>query len=264
MQYEGVLSKMETEAGKPIQYFMVFESGFLNMNQLLGREIEIDWLGYQCINCSKKKKVFRQGYCYDCFTSSPSAGDWIIRPELSSAHLGIADRDLDFETSVQVQPHIVYLALCCEVKVGVTRKTQIPTRWIDQGACSAIALVEVPNRYLAGITEVALKDHYTDKTNWRKMLTNQSAGANLAAERAKIESLLPEEVRPYFNPDLNEIYDIDYPVIAHPEKVSSLSLEKDRFYRGKLIGIRGQYLMFEDGTVFNVRGSEGLVVRISI
>jgi hypothetical protein len=50
--------------------------------------------------------------------------------------------------------------------VGVTRK-QVPTRWIDQGAIEA-SIVEVPNRYLAGITEVALKNYYADKTNWRK------------------------------------------------------------------------------------------------
>ena len=95
-----------------------------------------------------------------------------MRPELSTAHLDKEDRDLAYEKKVQLQPHIVYLANSSNVKVGVTRKTQVPTRWIDQGAHEAIEIVEVPNRYLAGITEVALKAHIGDKTNWRKMLTN--------------------------------------------------------------------------------------------
>ena len=100
--------------------------------------------------------------------SSASVGDWIMRPELSTAHLDIEDRDLAYEKKVQLQPHIVYLALSSEVKVGVTRKTQVPTRWIDQGAVQAIPIVEVPNRYLAGITEVALKNHFADKTRLAK------------------------------------------------------------------------------------------------
>ncbi|RZJ29193.1 MAG: DUF2797 domain-containing protein [Flavobacterium sp.] len=264
MQYEGVLTKMQTEYGSPIQYYLVFDDGFLNMNQLLGRELEVSFLGYQCLECSKKKKIYRQGFCYDCFYSTASAGDWIMRPELSKAHLGIADRDLDYETRVQVQPHIVYLALACEVKVGVTRKTQVPTRWIDQGANSAIAIVEVPNRYLAGITEVALKNHFTDKTNWRKMLCNELFEADLEAERLRVENHLPDEVREYFVPHVSDLYKIDYPVLEHPKKVFSLNLEKESRYSGKLTGIKGQYLMFEDGTVFNVRGYEGFLVRISV
>lgn len=264
MQYEGVLEKMQTEYANPIQYYLVFEDGFINMNQLLGKDLEIQFLGYQCLHCGKRKKIYRQGFCYDCFYASPSAGDWIMRPELSKAHLGIPDRDLEYETKVQVQPHIVYLALATEVKVGVTRKTQVPTRWIDQGAGAAIAVAEVPNRYLAGITEVALKNHYTDKTNWRKMLCNDCLDADLVAERAKLANLLPQEVQEYFTPDACEIYRLDYPVLDYPKKVTSLNLDKEPNYKGKLIGIRGQYLLFEDGTVFNVRGYEGYVVRITI
>lgn len=264
MQYEGVLTKMETEYGKPIQYYLVFETSFLNVNQLIGKDIAIDFIGFQCLNCNKKKKIFRQGFCYDCFYSSAAVGDWIMKPELSTAHLGIADRDLAYEEKVQLQPHIVYLALSSEIKVGVTRKTQVPTRWIDQGATEAIAIVEVPNRYLAGITEVALKDHYADKTNWRKMLTNDIEAVDLVAERLKLENLIPDEVRDYFILDKNDLYQMDYPVLQYPSKVKSLSLDKTPNFQGKLTGIKGQYLLFEDGTVFNVRGSEGYVVRIAV
>jgi len=264
MTYQGVLSKMQTEFGDPIQYYLVFENSFLNMNQVLNKELEINFEGYQCLNCGKKKKIFRQGFCYDCFYSSPAVGDWIMKPELSTAHLGIEDRDLEYEKQVQLQPHIVYLALSSEVKVGVTRKSQMPTRWIDQGASQAISIVEVPNRYLAGITEVALKSHYTDKTNWRKMVQNELAHADLVAERSKLESLIPAEVQEFYHPDKNDVYDMHFPVLHYPKKVNSLNLDKTPNYKGRLMGIKGQYLIFEDGTVFNVRSFEGYVVRLEL
>ena len=263
MTYEGVLTKMQTEIGTPIQYYLVFESGFLNVNQILNKEMQIDFLGYRCLNCGKKKKIFRQGNCYDCFYSNAAVGDWIMKPELSTAHLDIADRDLDYEKKVQLQPHIVYLALSSEVKVGVTRDTQIPTRWIDQGAEQALQIVEVPNRYLAGITEVALKNHFADKTNWRKMLTNDISDIDLQAEKLNLRQWLPVEVQEYFSTD-SKIFSMHYPVLHYPKKVTGLSLEKQPSFNGKLIGIKGQYFIFEDGTVFNVRSSEGFVVRISI
>lgn len=264
MTYEGVLTKMQTEFSNPIQYYLVFENSFLNLNQLLDKSIEINFVGYQCLNCGKKKKIFRQGFCYDCFMTSASAGDWIMKPELSTAHLDIEDRDLDYEKRVQLQPHIVYLALSSEIKVGVTRKTQVPTRWIDQGAVQAISIVEVPNRYLAGITEVALKNHYADKTNWQKMLKNEVPTVDLIKERLKLEYLIPTEAQDYFYTTKDELYDIHFPVLEYPKKVSSLNLDKSPNFSGKLMGIKGQYLIFQDGTVFNIRTFEGYEVKISL
>ena len=263
MQYEGVLTKMQTEIGNPIQYFMIFENNFLNVNQLLGKKIEIQFLGYQCLNCGKKKKIFRQGFCYDCFTSSASAGDWIMKPELSTAHLDIEDRDLVYEKKVQLQPHIVYLALSSEVKVGVTRGSQVPTRWIDQGAVQAISVVEVPNRYLAGITEVALKKLYSDKTNWQKMLKNDYVPADLIKEKQSLKYIIPAESQPYFDINNTNITEMNFPVLNYPKKVTSLNLDKTPNFEGLLTGIKGQYLLFEDGTVFNVRTFEGYVVSLS-
>jgi len=140
MNYEGVLTKMQTEIGAPIQYYLVFDDDFIHMNQLLDKKVTIKFLKFQCLNCGLEKKIYRQGFCYDCFYEIPQAADWIIHPELSKAHLGQEDRDLDYEMAVQLKPHIVYLANSSNVKVGVTRKTQIPTRWIDQGAHEAIEI----------------------------------------------------------------------------------------------------------------------------
>lgn len=264
MQYEGVLNKMQSEFNKPIEYYLVFKDNFINMNQILDRNIQIDCIGYECLNCQQPKKIFRQGFCYACFYSSANAGDWIMRPELSKAHLGIEDRDLAYETKVQVQPHIVYLAAASDVKVGVTRKTQVPTRWIDQGASKAIEIVEVPNRYLAGIAEIALKDMFTDKTNWRKMLQNEITTANIQEIRETLKDKLPAEVQPYFESTNSTCFELEYPVLAFPTKLKTLNLDKTPFFEGKLKGIKGQYLLFEDGTVFNVRTYEGYVVRLNV
>ena len=264
MTYEGTLTKMQTELGNPIQYYLVFENSFLNVNQLLGKEIEIVFDGFQCLNCEKNKKIFRQGFCYDCFYSSPAVGDWIMRPELSTAHLGIQDRDLDYESRVQLRPHIVYFASSSEIKVGVTRDSQVPTRWIDQGAEQALAILEVPNRYLAGITEVALKYHFADITNWRKMLTNEITAFDLLAEKNKVIAFLPNEVHKYFDINAFKVQPLYYPVLEYPKKVISLSLDKTPSFSGRLTGIKGQYLIFENGAVFNVRGNEGYKVRISV
>lgn len=263
MQYEGVLKKMQTEIGSPVQYYMLFESDFLNINQVLDKNLKIEFIKFQCLNCGNDRPIYRQGFCKTCFFEIPSAGDWIMRPELSTAHLDKEDRDLVYEKKVQLQPHIVYLANSSNVKVGVTRKGQIPTRWIDQGAHEAIEIVEVPNRYLAGITEVALKNHVGDKTNWRTMLTNNVVDENLQEWRDKLKQYIPKEALPYYLDKTIETQ-IEFPVLKYPTKVKSLNLSKTPSFEGKLKGIKGQYLIFEDNTVFNVRGSEGYFVGLTI
>lgn len=263
MVYTGVLTKMQTEFLEPIQYYLVFENDFIHMNQLLSKSVNIKLVGEQCLSCGLNKPIYRQGFCRGCFFDKPIAGDWIMRPELSTAHLGKEDRDLEYEKSVQLQPHIVYLANSSNVKVGVTRKSQVPTRWIDQGAHEAIEIVEVPNRYLAGITEVALKDHVADKTNWRKMLKNDIEDVDLLEWRSNLQAYIPEEVKEYFIENNSETQ-LNFPVQQYPEKPNSLNLKKIESYSGNLVGIKGQYLIFEDNTVFNVRANEGLVVEITI
>ncbi len=263
MQYQGVLKKMMTENTDIIQYYLEMGDDFVNVNQLLYSDLELKFVKYECMNCHLEKEIYRQGFCKSCFFETPTAGDWIMRPELSTAHLGKEDRDLAYEKSVQLQPHIVYLANSSNVKVGVTRKQQVPTRWIDQGAHEAIEIVEVPNRYLAGITEVALKQYVADKTNWRKMLKNDIEDADLKEWQHKLRQYIPEEAQEYFIENNTETH-INFPVHQYPEKPKSLNIVKEQSYTGKLVGIKGQYLIFEDQTVFNVRANEGLVVNINV
>tara|TARA_R110000751_G_scaffold119345_4_gene219948 strand:+ start:16432 stop:17226 length:795 start_codon:yes stop_codon:yes gene_type:complete len=263
MTYQGVLTKMQTEFSKPINYYMVFKNDFININQLLDKTLTFSFVKYECLNCHLDKPIYRQGFCKSCFFEIPQAAGWIMKPELSQAHLDIEERDLAYEKQVQLQPHIVYLANSSNIKVGVTRKGQVPTRWIDQGAHEAIEIVEVPNRYLAGITEVALKDYVGDKTNWRTMLKNDIKDENLIEWRDKLKQYIPDEAKQYFIED-NQETNIEFPVLQYPTKPKSLNFTKTPHYTGVLKGIKGQYLIFEDNTVCNIRSNEGLVVNISI
>ena len=263
MQYKGVLQKMETDLQATIQYYMVFDNDVLNVNQLLGKNISISFEKYQCMSCAKNKEIYRQGFCKSCFFDAPQAGEWIMHPEKSTAHLGIADRDLEYEQRVQLTPHIVFLALSSTVKVGVTRNTHVPTRWIDQGAVQALSIVEAPNRYLAGIAEVALKNHVADKTNWRAMLKNEIAEADLIQVKNDLKQFLPAEVQQYVLED-ESVLNLNFPVEQYPVKVKSLNLTKTPEFSGVLKGVKGQYLIFEDNTVFNVRNNEGLVVNLVV
>ena len=264
MNYQGVLTKMRTEFLNPVEYYLDMGSDFINMNQLLDREIQIEFVKYQCLNCGHDRPIYRQGFCKSCFYETPRAGDWIMRPELSTAHLDKEDRDLAFEKEMQLQPHVVYLANSSNVKVGVTRKQQVPTRWIDQGAHEAIELIEVPNRYLAGITEVAIKEFISDKTNWRKMLVNDIEDVDLVAEKERLSAYIPDEVKEYYLDNQSKEIHIEFPVNTYPVKVQSLGLKKTPSYTGVLKGIKGQYLIFEDQTVFNIRGNEGFFVQLSV
>jgi len=261
--FEGTLKKMLTEMQAPIRYFLDLDTDFVDMNQCLEHTLSIELIGTQCLSCQADKPIFRQGFCQSCFFESPQAGEWIMRPELSTAHLDIEDRDLAYERKIQLQPHIVYLAMSSHLKVGITRKSQVPTRWIDQGAHLALSLLEVPNRYLAGVGEVALKNLFSDKTNWRKMLQNDHDQIDWTTARQQAINALTEELKPYVQSETHPT-ELHFPVNQYPQKVNSLNLSKTHSYQGVLKGIKGQYLIFGDQTVFNVRSNEGYRVRLTL
>ena len=191
------------------------------------------------------------------------SGDWVMKPELSKAHLEIEDRDLEYEKKIQIQDHIVYLSKTSETKVGVTRSNNKTTRWIDQGAIEAIELIKVPNRYLAGIAEVKLKQKFSDKTNWRKMLTSQINDSNLKNDKDEALKFLGNDFKDYFLID-TEVIKFNYRIDNSIDSVKSVSLKKSDEINGKLIGIKGQYLIFEDSSVFNVRSNEGFLIDLTI
>lgn len=254
---------MTTQNAQPIQYYLNLSQDLISMNQLIGKKINLRHIGYECINCGNDEKIYRMGFCKRCFFESPYASESIIRPELSTAHLGIGERDLAVEESIQLKPHIVYLAYTGDVKVGVTRESQIPTRWIDQGATFALQIAKTENRYEAGMIEVAMKEHVADKTNWRKMLEDDfEDDLDLADFREKIRNYFPEEFENFYS-GAEEIIKLDFPYSA-PEKITSFTLDKNPKFDGILLGIKGQYLSFEGGNFINIRAHEGYVIEMEI
>lgn len=260
---KGHLHKMHVSLEEQVQYTLKWDKEIV-MNDFIGKPLSLKFEGViNCTSCGKRtKNSFGQGFCYPCFTSAPEAAECIIRPELCRAHLG-EGRDVEWEEKHHNQPHVVYLAASDVVKVGVTRDTNIPNRWIDQGAMSAIRLAETPNRYEAGILEVALKDMFTDKTNWRKMLKNEfDENIDLEEEKWTLHEQLPSDLTEYFSEN-DEILEINYPVLEFPEKVKSLSFDKVPYVEGILKGIKGQYLLFDDDRVLNIRKHTGYEIEIN-
>lgn len=261
MKVSGNVRKMRTElidgkAEYTLQLYDVLEPGdSVFMNDLIGKEIQIVFDGR--INCVASgrltKKTYGEGLSYTAFLKSPLASPSIIRPELSRIHEGVALRDKEWEEKHHNQPHITYLSMTSGIKVGVTRTTNIPHRWIDQGAVEAIVLAETPYRQLAGLIEVELKSHVADKTNWRSMLRNEyPEDVDLLQFKEILSEELPEELYEFVSED-DELTHIEYPVLQYPDKIKSLSLDKTPVFSKKLMGIKGQYLIFDDDTVFNMR-----------
>lgn len=268
MKVSGNIRKMYSQLASPVEYelplYNVLEfSEAVPMNQFVGKPIRIEFNNaIHCVVTGKKiNKTFGEGMSYDAFMNSPLAVESIIRPELSRIHEGVALRDEAWEREHHLTPHNVYLSLTSEVKVGVTRTTQVPTRWIDQGAVAAIVLAETPYRQAAGLIEVSLKQFLADKTNWRAMLKNEVPAVDLLAERNRIQALVADEYQEFMVKD-SEIVGIQYPVIEYPTKLKSLKLDSNPVIEKTLMGIKGQYLLFHDNSVMNVRSHAGYSITL--
>lgn len=266
MKVSGAIFKMNTVYQDPVQYFLNLNQDLISINECLGRTLKFTHLSYQCVGCEKNEKPFRMGFCKKCFFESPMANESILKPELSTAHLGIEQRNLEFEQALELQPHIVYLAYTSELKVGVTRHTQVPTRWVDQGALAALPIAQTDNRYQAGCIEVALKQHLADKTHWKKMLECGEVPEGVFDIKNQLKSFFPEEMNSFFLEE-SQVWQFQYPIDEPPTKpmsFSSTNLDKSPEIGGKLIGVKGQYLIFQDGKVFNIRSAEGHVIELEI
>lgn len=265
MEYTVQLLKMQVVYDSPVQYYLTGGTEPLLLNEWIGSVVKIAFTGdIHCIHCGRSvNKTFGQGYCYPCFISVPETSECVLRPELCQAHLGIS-RDMEWSKEHCLQDHFVYLALTSAVKIGVTRSSQIPERWIDQGAWKAIRFARTPNRHTAGLIEVAMKKYLPDKTNWRHMLTDRkSTDLDLREMKTSARQWLPEEFSDYVSDD-DSISTFEYPVIAYPSSVHQLTLQNTHTYEGTLAGIRGQYLIFTDGTVFNVRAHQGFIITLTV
>lgn len=265
MIFTTVIKKMITQYDNPIKYYIQLCTKNIYLNKFLKTKIKISHIGYQCLYCKKNKKIQAMGYCFNCFPIIPQTGKYIFHPEKSQAHLGIEDRNLEYESLVQLQPHIVYLANSGNIKVGVTKMTQMLNRWIDQGAEQVIIFAKTNNRYEAGMIEKELKKYISDKTSWKKMLSNTTniPISHLYNIKKTLKIKIHDKKLINFFFAQNNIFNFKYPVILYPKKFSSINLAKSTIIHDTLIGIKGQYLIFQN-QVFNWRNHEGYLIDLEL
>ncbi|MCZ6830834.1 MAG: DUF2797 domain-containing protein [Gammaproteobacteria bacterium] len=268
----GQLRKMHTSLQAPVDYQLPLGDTLVPMNSLIGESLALDFLGLiNCIHCGRKtKKSFNQGYCYPCFSRLAQCDSCIVSPEKCHYHEGTC-REPEWGDEHCMIDHIVYLANSSGVKVGITRGSQVPTRWMDQGAIQALPVFRVSTRRLSGLVEVAYKQHIADKTNWRAMLKGQVDPLDLAAERDRLFELCANEIAALQGEhglqaiqliESGEAVEISYPVEEYPVKIVSFNLDKQALVQGRLMGIKGQYLIFDAG-VINMRKYGGYHLQLS-
>ncbi len=266
MKFSGHLGKMLTTLDDPVRYILPLDDERIGMNDLVGQHISLTYAGeIHCIACGRKtNKIFSQGYCYPCFKSLPECDSCIIKPEQCHYFAGTC-RNPAWGEEHCLQDHYVYLANSSGIKVGITRGSQIPTRWLDQGASEALPLFRVKNRLLSGKLEVILKQHVADRTDWRKMLKGTPTPVDLPAKRDELVKTCSRQIDVVkqehgadsleFLPEATTVT-IRYPVSSHPDKVTSLNFDKTPAISGILQGIKGQYLILDRG-VLNIRKFSG-------
>jgi hypothetical protein len=268
---QGTLRKMRSRLSQPVEYQLRLGEEEISLDPLLEKKISLQYSGLiNCTNCGRKtKKSFNSGYCYPCFQRLAECDSCIIHPEKCHFDQGTC-RDPAWGERFCLQDHIVYLANSSGLKVGITRGTQVPTRWIDQGATQALAIIRVRTRLQSGEVEVMFKQFVADKTNWRDMLKGQATPLDMHAEAKRLIDKCQSDLKEledkfgfFAISVLNgvDVVSIDYPVVSYPEKITSLNFDKTPVVEGTLLGIKGQYLILDSG-VINMRRFAGYEVAL--
>ena len=269
----GNVRKMLTRLEAPVQYTMLFGEQEVSLNQYIGQSLQLDYQGLiNCIHCDRKtNKSFSQGYCYPCFKRLAQCDSCIVSPEKCHYAAGTCREPQWGETHCMID-HVVYLANTSGLKVGITRGSQVPTRWMDQGATQAQPIFRVDTRLHSGLVETLFKNHIADKTNWQAMLKGSAEDRDLESDRlalvadcrVEIEALREQHgLQSITELVAAEQTHIEYPVQVYPEKVKSFNLDKTPQVGGTLMGIKGQYLIFDTG-VINMRKYGGYHLSLSL
>jgi len=270
MQLQGTLRKMRTQctSNNAVEYTLPIGDASLNMTDLIGQKVELDFAQeIFCTHCGRKtKKSFNQGYCYPCVISLAQCDTCIIKPELCHYTEGTC-REPEWGEANCLQDHFVYLANTGTLKVGITRHVTegVSSRWMDQGASQAMAIMRVPNRKVSGLVETAFKEHVADKTNWRTMLKGEPEALDLEAEKNRLMDLVQTSLAQIaeshglmaFSETHLPPQDIRYPVNEYPVKIKSINLDKTPSFSGTLKGIKGQYWLLDEDRVINIRKYAG-------
>lgn len=273
MKLAGHLHKMRVSLESQVRYELVIDEQVETLNPYIGRHLRMEYGGdIHCTACGRKtRKSYSQGHCYPCSQSLASCDLCIMKPETCHYDAGTC-RQPEWGKQHCMQSHYVYLANSSGIKVGITRAPQIPTRWIDQGASQALPIFRVSHRYLSGLVEVAMKEHVSDRTDWRRMLKGSPEAVDLKQQREALYAASEEALKGLaqrFGAEAIEylehadVVDIDYPVTEYPDKVRPLNFDKTPIIEGTLLGIKGQYLILDTG-VLNVRKFSGYAVEVEL
>ncbi|SDG77773.1 Protein of unknown function [Pseudomonas benzenivorans] len=258
----GALSKLVARLEAPVRYAFRLDQQELPVNPLIGKTLRLEYLGaIHCTHCGRRTKTsFSQGYCYPCMQKLAQCDICIMSPERCHYDAGTC-REPGWGEQFCMTDHVVYLANSSGVKVGITRATQVPTRWLDQGASQALPILRVATRQQSGFVEDLLRSQVADKTNWRALLKGDAAPVDLAAIRDQLFDACAAglgELQQRFGIQAIQLLgdqqplEIRYPIEAYPAKISSFNLDKNPIAEGTLLGIKGQYLLFDTG-VINIR-----------
>jgi hypothetical protein len=264
---DGGLEKMRVHPGDPAGYCLVLrapapeEDRVVDLNSFINKGLRIEFNGrITCCHCAlETRKSYGEGYCYGCFRRLARCDLCVVSPARCHFAQGTC-REPAWGEAFCMQPHLVYLANASGAKVGITRLGQEQTRWLDQGAVQALLIASAGSRHLAGVLEAALARHVSDRTDWRAMVGGEPPAVDLPALRDRLRDLVtaPPGVR-WLEADVQRLR---YPVLRYPDQPARLRLQRDEPIAGRLIGIKGQYLLFEHG-VFNVRQHRSCHVRVS-
>jgi len=269
---EGVLDKMRARVNgsEPVTYALDLTDSHVDLNPYIGKSLKLVFDGtIRCGHCGAVTPKSYQGLCYEHFMTLAQADNCMMSPEKCHLDQGTC-REPEWAERVCQQPHYVYLANSSGIKVGITRIGQIPVRWLDQGATQGLVIARVSSRRLSGLVEVIFKQQVADKTNWRAMLKQSADVEDMAARRdalfaqcaEPLQALIAEYGRQHVQLiRQGDVFDFEYPVQEYPEKVSSLSFDKQPEIGGVLLGIKGQYLIFDKGVV-NIRRHSGYQVQL--
>lgn len=254
-----------------VKYFLPTGIEELSLNPYIGKYLKLEFLGsILCRACGRKtSKSFSQGFCFPCMRRLAQCDMCILKPETCHFHKGTC-REPEWGERNCFVPHFVYLSNTSGLKVGITRHTQIPTRWIDQGATQATIIFKVETRRQSGYVETAFKELVADKTNWRTMLKENQPDLDLLAKADELKARLQTDMSHFteifpakvIEAQNNEVTRIRYPVLEFPDKIKSHNFDKNPVVEGTLMGIKGQYLIFDTG-VINIRKFSSYEVRAS-
>ncbi len=196
------------------------------------------WEGGGHSPCPTSERVTGGSICQECASSFLPDPGCMFEPRCNGEICGV-----DFCS----REHLVYLAFHGRVtKVGMTSSRRLEQRMIEQG-CDAFAVVaRIDGRKTARTMESALADNLALRQRVRSI--ESLAGLTEAVPVGEIESqycTIAEKVEEFGHRPSPLKFLEDYP-IGQPLKEMPRELRVAGEHRGKALGVKGKFLIYDD------------------